>query len=205
MTAPHPAVQRMAANMALAEQSLFATGEVKTQFIVMTPERVLRVETPWEDPDSRLIYYQLMGLFCHAENAIAVTMIAEAWMKHTSLRPHETKSEAIKRATAVPISRAADRREMLIVATAYRDADDAIATLLEAREIVRDDTGGLSRTEPFNLGRAAPVDPILERLLPPAALTPEMRLSARRDLTFAQVRSNVVLKPQIVATHSAGT
>jgi hypothetical protein len=34
--------------------------------------------------------------------------------------------------------------------------------------------------------------------LPPAALTPEMRLSARRDLTFAQVRSNVVLKPRLV-------
>ena len=37
---PHPAVQRMAQNMAIAERSLFDAGEVMTQFVVMASERV---------------------------------------------------------------------------------------------------------------------------------------------------------------------
>jgi hypothetical protein len=160
---------------------------------------VVRIETPWEDPDAKAIYYQLMLLFCHAENATAVTMIAEAWVRHEARRADEKLSALMKRAAALPVSKAADKRELLIVATAYRDDDDAIATLLEAREIVRDDSGGLLRTEPFSFGRGAPVDPILERLVPPAALTQEMRLSARRELTFAQLRSGIVLQPRSVA------
>ena len=43
---PHPAVQRMAQSMALADRSLFEVGEVMTQLVIMAPERVFRIETP---------------------------------------------------------------------------------------------------------------------------------------------------------------
>ena len=190
----------MAQNMAIAERSLFDAGEVMTQFVVMASERVFLIATPWENPESRAKYYQLMYLFCHAENATAVTMIAEVWTRFVPRQADDTDSKLLKRASQQSVSQAADKREALIVATAYRDADDAIKTLLAAREIMRDDTGKPIRTEPFSFGGAAPVDPILEQLLPPAALTEPMRFSARGELTLAQIRFGMVLRPQVIVS-----
>jgi hypothetical protein len=105
----HPAVQRMPANMALAERSLFATGRAMTQFVLMAPQRVFSVAAPWEDPRSKQSYYRLLHHFCHAEHVNAVTLIAEAWIRHVRRQAGETQSALLARGHQLPPSKAEDK------------------------------------------------------------------------------------------------
>jgi hypothetical protein len=195
----HPAVQRMSSNMVLAERSLFASGQVMTQFVLMAPPRVFSVATPWEDPHGKQIYYQLLYLFCCAENVSAVTLIAEAWSRHVQRQAGETESALLERVSELPPSKAEDKFEVILVGTCYRD-DGTIKMTVDAREIVRDDTGAPARTEPFPFKGGLPLDATISHLLPPPGLTDEARLAARRELTLAQIRCGVVLNPILLPT-----
>src|SRR5689334_8643499 len=93
----HPTLQRMSSHMALAERSLFATGRVMTQFVLTASARVFSVATPWEDLRRKQAYYQLLRLFCCAENVHAVALIGEAWIRHVQRQAGETQSALLER------------------------------------------------------------------------------------------------------------
>jgi hypothetical protein len=83
----------------------------------------------------------------------------------------------------------------------YRgDEEGRIKAAIDAREIVRDDTGFPTRTEPFSFEGGQPFDGTIMHLLPPPGLTDEDRIAARRELTLAQIRYGVVLKPTLLPT-----
>ena len=96
-----------------------------------------------------------------------MTFIGEAWTRHVQRRAGETQSALLERGSQLPPSKAEDKSEVLLVGMCYRDDDSTIKVLVEAREILRDDTGAPVRTEPFPLEGGLPFDATIGHLLPP--------------------------------------
>jgi hypothetical protein len=95
-------------------------------FVIMTPRKRLMVAIPAANPREKAIYYGLLRLLCHAENAFAVTQIAECWMRFEGFRRQETVEELAERAKSIRPSGTLDRLEAIIAATCYQGEDRKI-------------------------------------------------------------------------------
>jgi len=144
----HPSIKQIEDDLKIAEQALLETGRVMASFVIMTPRKRLMIAMPAENPRVKAIYYGLLRLLCHAENAFAVTLIAECWMRVERLRGQETVEELAARATKIRPSQASDRLEAIIAATCYRGEDGKLIIALAAREIVRGADGRPTGTKP---------------------------------------------------------
>ena len=193
------AEQRLEADLAIAEEALLEAGQVMPSFVVMAPGKRLLVPAPAEDADTRAIYYTLMRLLCHAENAFAVTQIAEAWMRLERFRGKESVEDYHERLKKIRPSQAPDRLEVIFAASCARSADGKQHVAIGTRLIVRDTDGRPTGTapQPFPEG-GIPHEAALAHLLPPASLSAEQQWAARRELIAAQAQSRIYLKPTVV-------
>jgi hypothetical protein len=192
----HPAIKRLEDDLEIAEQALLESGRVMASFVIMTPRKRLMVAMPAENPREKAIYYGLLRLLCHAENAFAITQIAECWMRCEGFRGQETVEELAERAKKIRPSQAPDRLEAIIAATCYRGEDRKIMIAIGAREIVRGTDGRPTGTKPPSFPEdALPYDSALAQLLPPALFSEEQQLAARRELAIAQGTTGIFLRP----------
>ena len=101
----------------------------------------------------------------------AVTLIAEAWIRHVQRQAGETKNALLDRERELPPSKAEDKSEVIIVGSCYRDDENGtIKAAVDAREMMRDDTGAPARTEPFSFEGVLPFNSTIAHLLPPPDL-----------------------------------
>lgn len=192
----HPAIKRLEDDLAIAEQALLEAGRVMASFVIMTPRKRLIVAMPAENPREKAIYYALLRLLCYAENAFAVTQIAECWMRFEGIRNQETVEELAERAKKIRPSQAPDHLEVIIAATCYRGKDRKISIALGAREIIRDTDGQPTGTKPPPFPEdSLPYDAALTQLLPPALFSEEQQQAARRELIIAQATAGIFLRP----------
>lgn len=124
-------------DMAFAEKVLLDRGEVSAMFIVHTKNGVHALVTPWKDDDEKAQCRRIVQLYCVAHDAVALTFITEAWVRSMAKAHGETDAEFDDRVSAVRPSQAEDRREVVMVVIAYRDAAGERKVLFESREIQR--------------------------------------------------------------------
>lgn len=191
----HPADERLEADLAIAEETLLNVGQVMPSFIIMAPKKRLLVPAPAEDPDIKGIYYSLVRLLCHAENAFAVTQVAECWTRFEDWRDDQSVEENAARASKIRPSQAPDRREVLVAGTCYRGDDRKLALALRMREITRAADGKPTGTKPVPIPEGSiPYEAALTHLLPPAIFSADQQQAARLELTKAQIATGIYLQ-----------
>jgi len=197
--AQHPAEQRLETDLAIAEETLLEAGQVMPSFVVMAPGKRLLVPAPAEDADIKAIYYNLLRLLCHAENAFSVTMIAEAWIRMERFRGRESVEECARRVNNIRPSQAPDRLEVIFAASCARSGDGKQHVAIGTRLIVRDTDGRPTGTapDPFPEG-GIPYDAALAHLLPATPLSVEQQWAARQQLIGVQAASGIYLKPAVL-------
>jgi hypothetical protein len=199
----HPADERLEADLAIAEETLLNVGHVMPSFIIMAPKKRLLVPAPADDPDTKAIYYSLVRLLCYAENAFAITQVAECWMRWEGWRNDQSIEENAERVRKIRPSQAPDRREALMAATCYRGADRQLALALRIREIIRTADGRPTGTRSAAIPEdAIPYEAALTHLLPPALFSADQQQAARLELTKAQLATGIFLQQTILPDFS---
>ena len=124
-------------DMAFAEKTLLARGEVTAMFVVHAKDAGHVLVTPWADDEEKRRCRELVRLWCIAHDASALTFISEVWMRRMMRYPRETDAEFEARTHAVQPRDAEDRLEAVLVCICWRDEAGERQTLVEAREITR--------------------------------------------------------------------
>jgi hypothetical protein len=144
-------IKQLRFDMAFAEKTLLQRGELGTMFVVHTKDAKHVVAGGWEDDDEKAAKLEMLRTYCIACDAEALTYISEAWTRHLSQMPSETKAEFQARVDAVLPRNAEDRREMVMVMIMYRDDAGQRQVVSDSREIQRRANGKPSGLTPHRL------------------------------------------------------
>jgi len=135
--------RQMRFDIEYAKRTLLERGQVAAMFVVHTRAGAQVYLTPLYSEATKRATYQLLHLTCIALNAEGLTFMSEAWLRKLPVMPGETQMEARQRASEGPMPRdAEDRIEVVMVQTAYRDAETGERKILaDMREITRGTDG----------------------------------------------------------------
>jgi len=128
-------------DMAFAEKTLIARGELTAMFVVHAKDAQHVLVTPWADDEEKRQFRDLVRLWCIAHDAHALTFISEVWLRRMMRHPRETEAEFEARRDAVQPRDAEDRLEAVLVCICWRDDAGERQALFETREITRRDNG----------------------------------------------------------------
>jgi len=167
-------------DMEYAKRQILADGSLDPIFIIHSADKSLAVASR-VDPESKRDFYTLMRALCIANDATALSCIAEAWLREVPQVPGEEQSMA--RATDLLPSEAEDRKEVLISQTTYRD-DAGRHSAVRSAEIERDWNGKITGFKDFphqNVGIDED-EGLVFNILPERLAPPEGRELARKTL-----------------------
>jgi hypothetical protein len=166
--------QQVKLDIEFAEETLLKLGAVKPIFAIHNATGTLVIGTGWANDEDKERIAAFLRILCIAEDAIAVSFMAEAWMRATDRRPEESEDDAIARAR-----RSVSPREVIVAEVIWRDLDGVLHLLSEEREIERDADGRPSGATPLPKFDAARSESRWADLLPPRSPTEAEKRAAR--------------------------
>jgi hypothetical protein len=171
----------LASTVEYAKERMIDTGHLVPMAVIYArdPNRIIMMPLVFDDEETQRASWQLLRIACVAHDAIAVTLMVEAWMRMTNRLPGESE-EALKRRA---VERTGEKIEVISVQMSYRDGDDDEQHDIVMEEILRDAAG-----RPVRFKTATPQDEKPEQIfgpmqdmLPSERPTPLAR-SVARDL-----------------------
>jgi hypothetical protein len=170
-------------DLELAKRILLDHGGMHPMFMIHFAGKITVVTSNVSHEHREQLYAYLTTL-CVAKNAVALSFVAEAWVRTVPDIPGETKEENIERALAVMPRDAEDRIEVLLSQITYRDEGGDNHSIMRSAEIERGADGKVSGFKPDALPQDddAKDEGMVFRILPSFIATPELQAKAQEAL-----------------------
>jgi hypothetical protein len=129
-------------HFAAACGTLVATGQMLMTFIIHSPPDIENIVcVPELDDALRDKLPNLLGLACAAQGAVALTHVSEAWTLSLTRAEGESEAAFEARARATTARDSAQREEMLVATTEWRDDAGAMHQVFRRGHIRRNAKG----------------------------------------------------------------
>lgn len=121
--------------------TLIVTGAMLMTFVIHTAEGENILCVPESDDALRAKLPQLLALACAAQGAVALTHVSEAWTLTLTRAEGESEAAFEARARAILPRDSAQRREILIATTEWRDDAGTLHNVAKLGSIQRNAAG----------------------------------------------------------------
>ena len=180
---PNKWSEQLSRDVAFARSVMLTQGEVQPMFVLHSATESKVIGAAWENIEDKRRVRAFVAMLALADNAEALSFMAEGWSINRPRLPGETEAAARKRFEGAVPSEAEDRVEILMVVNSYRDDAGERRTRGVMLEIIRDTEGkvtGLVERTPE--GGDAELEGPLANLLPAREPPAIVREEAKRTL-----------------------
>jgi hypothetical protein len=185
-----------------AEQRLIEFGEVRPMFVIHSADgKIVIILSSWNSEEARRKVLAQIGLLCIAHDAIAMSYLAESWLRMVGRRHGESDAEQRERAFSVKPSQAHDRMEVVVAMLTFIDPAGERKTMGAMRGIERDAAGKaigctiIPGHDDKSMSRGECIDGQIPGLLPTFRPTPEQRALVHELLEAMGVQAQVLEQP----------